>query len=407
MAAPFAQNPRNRSVDLGTHPLPFRLTTPNDALVLLTAYWPGSQHFHILGMMDGGRFQNLPVRDISEGVRQALELSKSGVDIYFALAEFGSAESRKADNVVSVRGLWLDIDCGEEKAAAGKGYATVELAWDAFSRFCAEIGIPLPTHVVLSGGGLHAHWILTEGLDPAAWKSTAKKFKQLTEAWGFLADPSRTADIASVLRLPGTLNHKYDPTRAVTLVKSSSEYIDTDAFCRAVEEAYARWCSAPVVAQPRATVTKDQPQGRPDLEKVGVALTVLDPDCEEVKWTFYLAAMARAACDHPEDAEALRTLGRDWSSGALRGVSSEKWRKPGSKGLTGEQMFDRVWDRFLHEQDRDGPVITLKTIIHDGQLAGAPPVVIPGDALSYLQTRFALIVLNGDLFVVDLTQDQE
>ena len=127
--------------------------------------------------MDGKIFQNIPVRDITDGVKQALGLSKSGVDVYIALAEYASHETRKASNVVAVWGFWLDVDCGEEKAAMGKGYATVEIAANELLRFCAETGIPEPTHVVLSGGGLHAHWILTEGLDPAAWKSTAKKFK--------------------------------------------------------------------------------------------------------------------------------------------------------------------------------------------------------------------------------------
>jgi len=177
------------------------------------AYWPNSDRVHFLATMDSGHFRNLPVRNIIDGVREALEPSKAGVDIYVALAEFGSVESRKADNVVSVRGFWLDIDCGEDKAAAGKGYATVELAWDALDQFCTQIGIPLPTHVVLSGGGLHCHWVLTESLDAAAWKAVAKQFKRLTEVFNLLADPSRTADIASVMRLPGTWNYKYERKR--------------------------------------------------------------------------------------------------------------------------------------------------------------------------------------------------
>jgi hypothetical protein len=372
---------------------------PDGLKSLLLSVWRNPANSHFLAKMERGHFSNIPVRTVEEAVAEARRLSAAGADVYFACAEYASHESRTADNVVAVWDFWLDIDCGEAKAAAGTGHATFAIARGVLSKCCAEIGIPEPTFVLDTGGGLHAHWALQTELDPVKWKSIAEKFKKVMAARGLLQDRSRTADRASVMRLPGTRNHKYDPIRPVTLVESR-QYVDTDAFCRAVEEAHAQYCSAPVVAQPRATVTKDQPHGRQDLEKVGSALTVLDPDCEEVKWKFYLAALARAAREHPEDAEAWRTLGMDWSSGALWSTPSTKWTEPGGNGLTGEQAFPEVWDRFLHEEDREGPVITLGTIFHDGQLAGAPPVVIPGDALSLLQQRYGLIIQGGDLYGV-------
>jgi hypothetical protein len=57
------------------------------------------------------------------------------------------------------------------------------------------------------------------------WLSYAWKLKALNKACGFLADDSRTADIASVLRIPGTLNHKFTPPRPVTLEYASDDYI--------------------------------------------------------------------------------------------------------------------------------------------------------------------------------------
>ena len=381
---------------------PPRITCPADLPSLWRALWRNPANSHFLAKMERGHFSNIPVRTVEEAAAEARRLSASGADVYFACAEYASHENRTADNVVAVWDFWLDIDCGEAKAAASTGHATVEIARGVLSKCCAEIGIPEPTFVLDTGGGLHAHWALQTELDPVRWKSIAEKFKKVMAARGLLQDRSRTADIASVMRLPGTLNHKYDPRRPVTLVESSSEYIDTDAFCRAVEEAHARWCSAPVVAQPRATVAMDRPYGPPDLDEIRTALAVLDPDCSEEDWKLRrIAPLARTAREHPQHADALRKLAIDWSSGVLRDEPSQKWREPGGNGLSGEQVLDQVWNRFLQEEDRDGPVITLGTIFHDAQLAGAPPVVIPGDALSLLQGQFFLIRQGGSVWVGD------
>ena len=407
MAAPFDQNPRNSSADFDIYPFPSRLSTPNDALVLPTAYGGDQQTFSFLVINDGQEFKKLPLRNVSDGVRKALELSKAGADIYFAPAGFGSAESRKGNNVVSVRGFWLDFDCGEDKAAAGKGHATVQLVWDALVRICPQIGIPLPTHVVLSGGGLHCHWLLTESLDPAAWKVTAKRVKRLTEVFGLRADPSRTADIASLMRLPGTWNYKYDPPRPVKLIRTSREFIDTATFCRQIDEAHSQYSSAPVVVETRTPVDRDQREyGPPDLAQVRTALSTIDPDCEEQEWTFTIRALAREVRKYPHLEEPLRNLTMEWSRGDLWHEPSEKWREPGGNGLTGEQYFDQVWNRFLREEDRDGPVITIATLFYKARLAGAPleaaPVVIPADPLAFLQQRYGLILQGGDLYGVRL-----
>ena len=225
-----------------------------------------------------------------------------------------------------------------------------------------------------------------------------------------LVDHSRTADPASLLRPPNTRNYKYDPPRQVTLAVATWEHLDNGYMLSAINEAHAGFCPAPAVVETRTAVDRDQrAYGPPNLAQLRTALSYLDPDCDEQEWKFTIAAMAREGRKYPHLEEPLREQTRDWSSGALRGVPSRKWTEPGGNGLTGEQMFDGVWNRFLHEEDRDGPVITRATLIHKARLAGAPlgalPDVIPGDALRYLQTRFALIVLSGDLYVTDLDKE--
>lgn len=68
---------------------------------------------------------------------------------------------RGQPNLLKAKSLWCDIDCGETKAAEGKGYATKGEAVNAIRRFCAEKGLPDPM-IVDSGGGIHCYWPLTK-----------------------------------------------------------------------------------------------------------------------------------------------------------------------------------------------------------------------------------------------------
>lgn len=121
---------------------------------------------------------------------------------------------RVPENHGSAKALWVDLDCGEDKAAEGKGYATKNDAAKALGAFCVSAGIPAPM-VVDSGGGLHCYWPFTKPVNHAAWKKLATAFKALTQKFGFLADPTRTADFASILRPAGTHNTKRGGRREV------------------------------------------------------------------------------------------------------------------------------------------------------------------------------------------------
>lgn len=78
---------------------------------------------------------------------------------------------------------------------------------------------PAPSVIVDSGGGYHAYWLLSEPfkLDTDEKRSFAVR---LQRAWVHHTGGDRNAvDLARVLRLPGSLNHKYDPPRPVTFVQ--------------------------------------------------------------------------------------------------------------------------------------------------------------------------------------------
>lgn len=131
----------------------------------------------------------------------ATQLDNNGVDAYFALASFNT-DSRKADDARELRSFFVDLDCGE-----GKPYATAADAAQALSVFVSETSLPNPI-VVHSGGGVHAYWPFTEAVPVSKWLPAARSFKALCVSHALGIDLSVTADVARILRLPGTNNYK-------------------------------------------------------------------------------------------------------------------------------------------------------------------------------------------------------
>jgi len=262
----------------------------------------------------------------------------------------------------------------------GKGYATLDEAQAALDEFCSKAKVPQPNYVVGSGSGVHCYWILTDVLGREKWLSYADKFKALMKAVGLRADPSRTADIASVLRVPGTDNHKSLPPRPVSIISSNDEHIELAIMLNAIDAAMV---TLPVVAkepvakavQVRAPMTpepfeEDIDREPPNLLSLASALKALSPDCDDKTWKFHrLAPMAYEARHFPALHDRLYTLAKDWSCGDLGGVPSTKWNEPGSQGVSGKQCFDRVWNRFLTD-NYTGKRVTLGTIFWSAQQEG-------------------------------------
>lgn len=180
--------------------------------------------FKILAIPGQRGFQHASFARV-EGLADAVAERADG-DVYFALSGFKERKVerrlpdgttkisvRLASNVAAVRALWLDIDAGE-----GKPYAAKREAAGALVTFCRDTGLPAPL-IVDSGGGLHCYWPLAADVSPEDWHAAAIVLKSLTRAAGLHTDPSRTADSASVLRVPGTVNRKRGERRPVVIVR--------------------------------------------------------------------------------------------------------------------------------------------------------------------------------------------
>jgi hypothetical protein len=187
---------------------------------LLKAVLPpeGEGVYCIIGLKDGIYPKQFFVDTLTEVEKLIDDLLADSRNVYFGCAKYiNDTDGRTQKNSNFFRSFWIDIDCG-----LGKPYATQADGLDALKTFCNDTHLPLPT-IVNSGRGIHAYWRLSSTIDRVNWKPVAERIKSLCVEHEFNADPSRTADSASILRVPETWNHKEDQPLPVDLLALSKE----------------------------------------------------------------------------------------------------------------------------------------------------------------------------------------
>lgn len=128
---------------------------------------------------------------------------------------------RKATNATKLKAIWIDCDV---KPGDPKHYHTMTEAFDALKAFWEKVALPVPSMIVNSGGGFHVYWISDTPLTFDEWRPYASGLKALLLSEGVKCDTGLTTDAARILRVPGTLNHKYTPHRLVKLLHCSAPY---------------------------------------------------------------------------------------------------------------------------------------------------------------------------------------
>ena len=135
----------------------------------------------------------------------------------------------KAEDVIALPGIWLDLDVRGPGHAEKNLPASFEEALDFIKT------LPLkPSLIVFTGGGLQPYWLFPEPMrlsTQAEWT----RAKNLSERWQrFIIAMGRergwkldnTSDLPRVLRLPGTWNRK---TNQPVLVTVPAEHVDLAA----------------------------------------------------------------------------------------------------------------------------------------------------------------------------------
>ena len=89
-------------------------------------------------------------------------------------------------------------------------------------RLLAECPLP-PSIIIRSGNGLHVYWLLREPLNLQDPGDCALAYSLLGRLCAFLRADEKVAEPAHILRIPGTLNHKYTPPRLVLIESMDTE----------------------------------------------------------------------------------------------------------------------------------------------------------------------------------------
>lgn len=150
--------------------------------------------------------------------------------------ELGAYEVRVQSNMAAAKAFFLDLDVG---TGSEQKYTSQAEALSALKAFCKATQLPKPM-VTSSGGGLHVYWRLSDPLDSAAWKSQAHVLKQLVRHHGLKADPARTSDSASVLRVVGTFNLKNAAAPRPVVALTEGVVTPPGVFQRLVQDAVTR-----------------------------------------------------------------------------------------------------------------------------------------------------------------------
>lgn len=149
------------------------------------------------------------------------------------------------EHVLQVDALWLDIDHAHPTHAAKNLPPDLEQAFSLI----VEAGLPDPSILVSSGGGLQPYWLLEESLSPEAGakalEALHERVKARAVAHGWRLDSVFNLD--RVLRVPGTMNRK-DPSapRASEIL----HLVDTRFPLSTLVGAATRPASAPAPARP-------------------------------------------------------------------------------------------------------------------------------------------------------------
>lgn len=170
-------------------------------------------------------------------------VERLGGDTYIGVGaapeNYGPNQRAKADQVSWLPGLWLDLDY------QGAAHKAKNLPPDQDS--CLELLRQCeldPTIIVHSGYGIQAYWCFEE-----PWKLTdgdRRQAMELSESWqnhlqaaaaakGWKVDA--THDLARVMRLPGTRNHKGDKPVPCRMLTHTGPRHSVDAFRAVIRDA--------------------------------------------------------------------------------------------------------------------------------------------------------------------------
>ena len=286
----------------------------------------------------------------TQGVRVARTISVDDLDFEYAAGLLSREDTwigaqpvkpttgdkrAKATDVACVRVLYADFD--------RKDSTDVAQIDRAISQLSLILGVG-PISVVDSGGGLHPRWKLEAPIAPEDAKGVLNRWKltvlRVAQECGFKADS--VFDLPRVLRLPGTVNEKYDHRPEVTITERPFVTVPTSAVWSKLDT--ARSGKSPL-AEDASTVDADVAaealQG-PQIER---------PQLKQTLSERYVDA------EVGKDMERLRALERDgWDGEPWHNTTRDIAFRLAKIAVSPETKYSasELWDMFREAAPQDG-----------------------------------------------------
>ena len=224
-------------------------------------------------------------KQMQQVLKRADKLNRQGFGVHFAPC-LRNAKQGTAEYAASMPALWVDLDCEDDPHRR-------EVALKRLHDFEHP-----PSMIVNSGGGWHAYWLLDEPFimnTDADREKAASLLRGLFKALG--ADEGYAKSVASLMRLPGSLNTK--PERNNALVAFVEVHPD-----RRYSLADFAWLEAPrpQVIDGLSVVTLNR-SGEPRLPKVTQNYLATGADSHRNEALFQAAVQLRDAGMSQNEAE--------------------------------------------------------------------------------------------------------
>lgn len=161
-------------------------------------------------------------QELDKATRQ-IEIYSGKVDTYLSIGTHEAPQETRGgeSTVISIPGFWADLDIGE----VGHKPASLPNPANELEALSIVDTLPEASLMMNSGGGLQGIWLFSEPwvFETAADKTAAKKaiqewgnlLEQRGKQLGFHVD--KVADLARILRVPGSMNHKEGLKRPVLI----------------------------------------------------------------------------------------------------------------------------------------------------------------------------------------------
>lgn len=168
--------------------------------------------------------RRVPLKGADRFVREVAHWADQKEDVYTGVAAVRpDAPNRgKVEHVAALPAIWAEVDFDDGLGAHREATGVPSL--EAAVEFVHSCGLT-PSFYVASGHGIHVYWSLREPWvlgDPAEREKAVSLYKRFGETLraageqrGYRLDP--VFDLARVLRVPGTMNHKTDTVVPVVL----------------------------------------------------------------------------------------------------------------------------------------------------------------------------------------------